>query len=101
MGSRGSRYFSFSNSSFLVNGDLNQMESCRVTPVRCDNMSRSVTLLLSWSLKNWIVGTDSRTGLSQVSLPSSTSMPADTAVNNFEFEAIWHSVAGVKGNFFS
>jgi len=28
-------------------------------------------------------------------------MPAATAVNSLEFEAIWHSVAGVKGSFFS
>ena len=40
-------------------------------------------------------------GWSYVRFPSSTSMPAETAVNNFEFEAIWHSVVGVKGSFFS
>ena len=48
-----------------------------------------------------MVGTDSRTGLSQLSFPSSTSIPAATAVNNLELEAIWHSVVGVKGSFFS
>ena len=45
--------------------------------------------------------TDSRTGLSQVSLPSSTSMPAATAVNSLVFDAIGLIVAGVNGSFFS
>ena len=40
-------------------------------------------------VKNWIDGTDSRTGLSQVSFPSSTRSPAATAVKSFEFDAIW------------
>ena len=49
-GCAGSRYWSRSNSSARVNDDLYQIRSCRVIPVRCESMSRSVTVLFSSSL---------------------------------------------------
>src|SRR5580698_611539 len=101
MGSCGSRYFNRSNNSLRVKSDLNQMVSCRVIPVRWDNISRSVTELLSCSLLKRMEGTDSRTGLSQVNLPSSTSMPAEMAVNSLVLDAMGQTVPGVNGSLFS
>ena len=74
------------------------MLSCRVMPVRWLSMSRSVTELVRLSLWNLIEGTESRTGASQDSLPSSTSMPAETAVKSLVFEAICTMVRGVNGS---
>ncbi len=75
------------------------MESWRVMPVRCDSMSRTVTVRSRSSLWNLMPGTYCRIGLSQSSLPSSTSRPAATAVKSFVFDAIGAVVAGVKGIF--
>ena len=58
IGCDGSRYFSRSNSCCLVNGDLYQIMSCRVTPVRCASMSRTVTEAFSSSLLNCTLGTN-------------------------------------------
>src|SRR3989442_4675131 len=96
MGCDGSRYLSRSNSSLRVKSDLYQMVSWRVIPVRCDSMSRIVTLALRSSLKNWMSGTNWRTGLSQSSFPSSTSRPVATAVKSFVLEAIGTVVFGVN-----
>ncbi len=69
-------------------------------PVRCESMSRSVTLLLSSSVLNSMAGTDFLTGSSQVNSPSCTSMPAATAVKSLLLDAIGISVSAVKGSFF-
>jgi len=82
-----------------VKSDLYQIVSWRVIPVRCDSMSRSVTVAFSSSLKNWMPGTNWRTGLSQSSFPSSTRRPAAMAVNSFVLEAIGTVVCGVNGSF--
>ena len=92
-------YWSFWKSTARESSDLYQMLSWRVTPVRWASMSRRVTRALRFSSKKRMEGTDSFTGWSQVSLPSSTSIPAATAVKSLELEAIWNRVFGVKGSF--
>ena len=92
-------YRSRSNSSLRLKSDLYQIVSWRVMPVRWANMSRMDTVASRASLEKWMPGTNSRTGRSQSSFPSSTRSPAAVAVNSFVLEAMGTTVFVVKGSF--